>query len=285
LGVLDDAEDIIIRAAYKALAQRYHPDKWKGDTKEANQRMSDINEAYTILSDAQKRKEYDKELFKTKSREELNSDDEPFQEFLDEELESWKIAIEFFPDLKNCYIELNKISNILANTFRTNILEKQKFANAFAIKKEYEKEYLIKYYGANEDIRKFAKELLLNGYTKAAIRVNKIVRVMGNSITFPQLMNQIYNEYKEISVFFRTQNDELKLNYLISRLYNKLIVTYDDLEFLFNNLHKNSIELKVNRIQQKNNFEFIENNIKIGLNYEEMVEYIKAKYINSQDNH
>ena len=31
LGVLDDAEDIIIRAAYKALAQRYHPDKWKGD--------------------------------------------------------------------------------------------------------------------------------------------------------------------------------------------------------------------------------------------------------------
>ena len=45
LGVLDDAEDIIIRAAYKALAQRYHPDKWKGDPQEANKRMSDINEA------------------------------------------------------------------------------------------------------------------------------------------------------------------------------------------------------------------------------------------------
>jgi DnaJ-class molecular chaperone len=27
LGVLDDAEDIVIKAAYRALAQRYHPDQ------------------------------------------------------------------------------------------------------------------------------------------------------------------------------------------------------------------------------------------------------------------
>ena len=30
LGVTPDAEDIVIRAAYKALSQRYHPDKFKG---------------------------------------------------------------------------------------------------------------------------------------------------------------------------------------------------------------------------------------------------------------
>ena len=64
LGVLDDAEDIIIRAAYKALAQRYHPDKWKGDPQKANKRMSDINEAYDVLSDSAKRKKYDEEFFK-----------------------------------------------------------------------------------------------------------------------------------------------------------------------------------------------------------------------------
>jgi len=43
LGILDDAEDIIVRAAYKALAQRYHPDKWKGNKDEANKRMQEIN--------------------------------------------------------------------------------------------------------------------------------------------------------------------------------------------------------------------------------------------------
>lgn len=56
LGVLDDAQDIVIRAAYKALAQRYHPDKWKGDVNEANSRMAQINEAYGVLSDPIKRK-------------------------------------------------------------------------------------------------------------------------------------------------------------------------------------------------------------------------------------
>jgi DnaJ-class molecular chaperone len=59
LGVLDDAEDIVIKAANKALAQRYHPDKWVGNKDEATRRMSDINEAYGVLSDPVKRKQYD----------------------------------------------------------------------------------------------------------------------------------------------------------------------------------------------------------------------------------
>ena len=51
LGVLDDAEDIVIKAAYRALAQRYHPDRWQGDAGEATRRMAEINAAYAILSD------------------------------------------------------------------------------------------------------------------------------------------------------------------------------------------------------------------------------------------
>jgi DnaJ-class molecular chaperone len=43
LGVLDDAEEVVIRAAYKALAQRYHPDKWQGSPEEAHKKMSDIS--------------------------------------------------------------------------------------------------------------------------------------------------------------------------------------------------------------------------------------------------
>lgn len=59
LGVLPDAEDIVIRAAYKALAQRYHPDRFKGPAEEAHRRMVDINEAFAVLSDPVKRREYD----------------------------------------------------------------------------------------------------------------------------------------------------------------------------------------------------------------------------------
>lgn len=75
LGVLDDAEDIVIKAAYKALAQRYHPDKWVGDKTEANRRMTEINEAYGVLSDPVKRKAYDSARDKATYQAEPEADD------------------------------------------------------------------------------------------------------------------------------------------------------------------------------------------------------------------
>lgn len=59
LGVLPGAEDIVIRAAYKALAQRYHPDRYSESKDEANRIMASINEAYSVLSDPFRRREYD----------------------------------------------------------------------------------------------------------------------------------------------------------------------------------------------------------------------------------
>lgn len=59
LGVQQGADEAVIRAIYKVLAQKYHPDKWVGSQEDANARMSDINEAYAVLSDPEKRSEYD----------------------------------------------------------------------------------------------------------------------------------------------------------------------------------------------------------------------------------
>ncbi len=47
-----------VRAAYRKLAFQYHPDRNKGDPA-ATERMKEINEAYAILSDLSKRREYD----------------------------------------------------------------------------------------------------------------------------------------------------------------------------------------------------------------------------------
>ena len=59
LGVLPTAETIVIRAAYRALAMKYHPDKWTGDKATAERRMREINQAYEILSDEQSRARHD----------------------------------------------------------------------------------------------------------------------------------------------------------------------------------------------------------------------------------
>ena len=59
LGVLEDAEIVVIKAAYRALAQTYHPDKFQDNPTLAEERMKEINEAYSILSDPASRLEYD----------------------------------------------------------------------------------------------------------------------------------------------------------------------------------------------------------------------------------
>lgn len=50
LGLSEDADEVVVRAAYKALAQKYHPDKWAGDKQFASSRMAEINSAYDNLS-------------------------------------------------------------------------------------------------------------------------------------------------------------------------------------------------------------------------------------------
>lgn len=50
LGLANSADDVVIRAAFKLLAQRYHPDKWQQEKDFAHQKMSAINEAYRHLS-------------------------------------------------------------------------------------------------------------------------------------------------------------------------------------------------------------------------------------------
>jgi curved DNA-binding protein CbpA len=59
LGVPRSADEKEIKKAYRKLAQQYHPDKNPGD-KSAEQRFKEINEAYTVLSDPDKRAKFDR---------------------------------------------------------------------------------------------------------------------------------------------------------------------------------------------------------------------------------
>ena len=58
LGVDKSADDATLKKAYRKLAKKYHPDVNPGD-KEAEAKFKEATEAYTILSDPEKRKQYD----------------------------------------------------------------------------------------------------------------------------------------------------------------------------------------------------------------------------------
>ncbi|MFH6603042.1 DnaJ C-terminal domain-containing protein [Maribacter algicola] len=69
LGVEKNANEKEIKKAYRKLATQYHPDKTKGD-KVLEEKFKEISEAYQVLGNAEKRKQYD----------ELGSDWEQFQQ-------------------------------------------------------------------------------------------------------------------------------------------------------------------------------------------------------------
>lgn len=58
LGVPKSASDTEIKKAYRKLAMKYHPDHSKGN-KSAEEKFKHISEAYAVLSDAEKRRQYD----------------------------------------------------------------------------------------------------------------------------------------------------------------------------------------------------------------------------------
>ena len=63
LGINKNASDSDIKKAFKKLSIKWHPDKWANkpekEQKEAEEKFKEINEAYQVLSDPQKKSNYD----------------------------------------------------------------------------------------------------------------------------------------------------------------------------------------------------------------------------------
>jgi DnaJ-class molecular chaperone len=59
LGVSRNADQETIKKAYRRLAMQYHPDRNPGKEKWANEKFKEINEAFSVLGDPEKRRQYD----------------------------------------------------------------------------------------------------------------------------------------------------------------------------------------------------------------------------------
>jgi DnaJ-class molecular chaperone len=184
LGVLPDAEHVVIVAAYRALASLYHPDRWKGDVAAATNRMAEINVAYGVLSDAEKRKAFDSS--RSSSRSSFGDNDEEndfaFDEALTELEERWQVAVEIFPDLVDIRTRLSKTAHRLAFAFVTVLLETKRFSERREISEALENSFLERYFGTDPAIIVFVQELISAGQREAVKAVSRYVDVLGSDI-------------------------------------------------------------------------------------------------------
>ena len=191
LGVLDEAEDIVIKAAYKALAQRYHPDKWAGDSEDATRRMADINEAYGVLSDPAKRKEYDAQRDKATYQAEPEADD------LNPSVEAdWNKVIEYVPDLVGIAAELAKLSPSLVYSYKVILLDTKTYSERQTLAVRLENHYLEKYFGSDKEIKGFAKYLISMGYRSAAKELNEAVNLLGSNIEAEIIKDVVQKKFR-----------------------------------------------------------------------------------------
>ena len=195
LGVTPNAEDVVIRAAYKALMQRYHPDRSSEGGNETNKKATEINEAYRILSNSELRKEYD-ELRGTGTKNagttfEDNEAPKEDQEFIGD----WNFACEYYPYLTTLSDRLKKISWRLSLAFQALLLETKAYDNAKNISEVMEIEFLNTYFGENEEIIDFSKELIFSDNREALKELNKAIRILGSPSDSSVLINKIRKKY------------------------------------------------------------------------------------------
>jgi len=183
LGVLPGAEDVVIRAAYRALAQRYHPDRFRGKREHANARMTELNEAYAVLSDQQRRESYDRgrgakmdsgasEFCETQAT--APPGDDPLEN-------DWRIALKYYPDLAVLEERMSQFSWKLANTYRAYLLETKQFEPRELLAGLMEDHFLRVYFGDNERCLNFARRLIIAKQRMAALALNETIRVLGSN--------------------------------------------------------------------------------------------------------
>ncbi len=196
LGVTLQAEDVVIKAAYRALAQRYHPDRFAGSANEANRKMAEINEAYGVLSDPTKRKAYDAEYQQAGGNEgDFEAGDAAADEGVQQVNQDWETALEYYPDLLTLESVLAKTSKSLSFTFRLYMITEKAFKNRKRVAEALHNAFLTNYFGEQRAVLDFAKTLIALGRKDAAKALNEAVRVLGDDLDPALVINKIKGRF------------------------------------------------------------------------------------------
>lgn len=167
LEVSEKASKEVIEKAYKVLAKRYHPDlQEEKDKKQAEEKMKQINEAYTILIDDEKRKAYDIEL-NAKRQEEIQKKMQ----------ENTSLEQDFFNDLQNANMKRQKEEQDKIN----RKLEEEQKSNMGKLQADLQRTYSNAY---NNYLRSLGYKIKEPWTLKRFIELMKVLIILAVIIIF-----------------------------------------------------------------------------------------------------
>lgn len=220
LEVSEKASKEIIEKAYKVLAKRYHPDlQEEKDKKQAEEKMKQINEAYTILIDDEKRKAYDIEL-NAKRQEEIQR---KMQENTKVNNEITRVEQEVFNDLQNANMKRQKEEQDKIN----RKLEEEQKSNMEKLQADLQRTYSNAY---NNYLRSLGYKIKEPWTLKRFIELMKVLIILAVIIIFIWFFPPTH----KLIIDFYEQNMVLKF---IIDIFIKLILgLWNAIVALFSNI-------------------------------------------------
>lgn len=173
LGVAPDSPEVVIKAAYRALAKEFHPDRADPDAADTN-RFIEIQEAYAVLSKSASRSEYDEELREAALFQsppmvpEAEVGGAPAPSTLNG-------AEDRASDIERICARLALYSDTLAQSFHEAYLRGECGEDPWRFAGEMEKGFFRQFFGEDPDIQALAKMLMLSSRTAAAMALNALV--------------------------------------------------------------------------------------------------------------
>ena len=196
LGVTSQAEDVVIKAAYRALHKGYHPDRNNSKVGNCHEKMAELNEAYRVLSSSELRAQYDKELQDERGGNDgLDDGEEAADEGVFQIDQDWSVAIDYYPDLVTIESRLERVSKSLAFMFKLYMIVEKDFSSREKIADRMENAFLCRYFGNQKPVIEFAKVLIDIGRRDTAKALNEAVRVLGGDLDPMLVINRIKSRF------------------------------------------------------------------------------------------
>ena len=222
-----DLEQALITAAYTKLKSELVKKKSDFESPDAfNEKMSDVEEAYRVLSNKSSKMEHDLALFEaqwgvhlgelyferhveplltqahvshkdtTQASSSETSLDASYTSSASTLERDWELASEHFPQILQEYDRLLKFDVALAKTYQTQLHARGSYKDSTALKDQLERDFFFGIYANNIPAKAYAKKLLLSNWRAAAEKFNASLRLLGHVVSVADLIIQIEKEFE-----------------------------------------------------------------------------------------